>query len=295
MVKTLAKRLYIFSLFLFLYAPIIVLALYSFNSARSRGTWDGFTLKWYIELFQDRQIMTSLYYSLIIAVISSIVATFIGTLAAFGIHPMKTLPRAAVMNLTYLPVLNPDIVTGISFMLLFIFFHLRLGFMTLLLSHITFNIPYVILSVLPRIKQLDKSLYEAALDLGATPSFAFRRVILPEIMPGVISGLLLAFTLSLDDFVISFFTTGSGVSNLSITIYSMARRGINPKINALSTLMFVSVLSLLIIINVIMSRQQSNRLKEEDQSEKNHAKSVDRHDHHPDPHQRVPQHTQEHA
>lgn len=262
MVKSLAKRFYILLLFLFLYAPIIVLALYSFNSSRSRGTWDGFTLRWYIDLFQDQQIMKSLYYSLIIAVISSFVATFVGTMAAFGIHPMKQLPRSTVMNLTYLPVLNPDIVTGISFMLLFIFVHLRLGFLTLLLAHITFNIPYVILSVLPRIKQLDKSLYEAALDLGATPVFAFRRVILPEIMPGVITGLLLAFTLSLDDFVISFFTTGSGVSNLSITIYSMARRGINPKINALSTLMFISVLALLIIVNISMSRQQTNKSKE---------------------------------
>ncbi|HEX2954472.1 MAG TPA: ABC transporter permease [Bacillota bacterium] len=262
MVRRFIKRFYIFMLFLFLYAPIVVLAIYSFNNARSRGSWEGFSLRWYIELFQDRQIMTSLYYSLVIAGISSLVATFVGTLAAFGIHHMKSIPRTTVMNLTYLPVLNPDIVTGISFMLLFIFVHLRLGFLTLLLSHITFNIPYVILSVLPRIKQLDKSLYEAAVDLGATPFFAFRRVVLPEIRPGVITGLLLAFTLSLDDFVISFFTTGSGVSNLSIMIYSMARRGINPKINALSTLMFISVLTLLIIVNILMSRQQSTKAKE---------------------------------
>jgi spermidine/putrescine transport system permease protein len=209
-------------------------------------------------MFQDRHILTSLYYSLLIGLIASIAATVIGTAAAFGINNMKNLPQTAIMNLTYIPVLNPDIVTGISFMLLFIFLHLRLGFTTLLLSHITFNIPYVILSVLPRIKQLDKSLYEAALDLGATPTQVFQKIILPEIMPGVITGLLLSFTLSLDDFVISFFTTGSGVSNLSITIYSMARRGINPKINALSTLMFVSVLILLIIVNILMSRQQSN-------------------------------------
>lgn len=262
MVKGFLKRFYIFGLFVFLYAPIVVLAIYSFNSARSRGSWDGFTFRWYIELFQDRQIMTSLYYSLVIAGLSSIVATFVGTLAAFGIHNMKNIPRTMVMNLTYLPVLNPDIVTGISFMLLFIFIQLRLGFLTLLLSHITFNIPYVILSVLPRIKQLNKNLYEAALDLGATPALAFRRVILPEIRPGVITGLLLAFTLSLDDFVVSFFTTGSGVSNLSIIIYSMARRGINPKINALSTLMFISVLTLLIIVNVLMSRQRSVKTKE---------------------------------
>lgn len=262
MVKHFLKRGYLILLLGFLYAPIIVLALYSFNSSRSRGSWDGFTLRWYLEMFQDRQIMTSLYYSLIIGVIAALSATIIGTMAAFGIDNMKTLPRATVMNLTYLPVLNPDIVTGISFMLLFIFLRLKLGFITLLLSHITFNIPYVILSVLPRIKQLDKSMYEAALDLGATPLEAFRKIVLPEIMPGVFTGLLLAFTLSLDDFVVSFFNTGSGVSTLSITIYSMARRGINPKINALSTLMFVSVLTLLIIVNVMMSKQKNTKSKE---------------------------------
>ncbi|TCL55574.1 spermidine/putrescine transport system permease protein [Hydrogenispora ethanolica] len=262
MVKLFMKRGYLFGIFLFLYAPIIVLALYSFNNSHSRGVWDGFTLKWYIQMFQDRQILTSLYYSLVIGTIASLVATVIGTMAAFGIDNMKSLPQGTVMNLTYLPVLNPDIVTGIAFMLLYIFLHLQLGFMTLLLSHVTFNIPYVILSVLPRIKQLDRSMYEAALDLGATPALAFRKVILPEIMPGVLTGLLLSFTLSLDDFVISFFTTGSGVSNLSITIYSMARRGINPKINALSTLMFVSVLTLLIIVNIMMARQKAVKSKE---------------------------------
>lgn len=263
MVNRMFKRAYITFIYFFLYAPIIVLAIYSFNNSRTRGSWTGFTIKWYLAMFQDHQIMTSLYYSLVIGAIAAFVATFIGTLAAFGIDNMKPLPRATFMNLTYLPVLNPDIVTGISFMLLFIFIRLRLGFVTLLLSHITFNIPYVILSVLPRVKQLDKNMYEAALDLGATPGLAFRKVILPEIMPGVITGLLLAFTLSLDDFVISFFNTGSGVSTLAITIYSMARRGVNPKINALSTLMFVSVLTLLITVNIMMSRQKRSKIKEE--------------------------------
>ena len=164
-----------------------------------------------------------------------------------------------IMNLTYLPVLSPDIVTGVSLMILFIFINLKLGFFSLLIAHITFNIPYVILSVLPKLKQLDKNLLEAALDLGASPLYAIRRVIIPEIMSGVITGFLLAFTLSLDDFVISFFTTGSGVSNLSITIYSMARRGINPKINALSAIMFVSVLLLLAIVNLRMSKDNNNR------------------------------------
>ncbi len=263
MVKSLLKRGYIFLIFAFLYAPIIVLAIYSFNNSRSRGAWDGFTLRWYLEMFSDRQILTSLYYSLFIGIIASVAATFIGTMAAFGIHNMRTIPQAVVMNLNYLPVVNPDIVTAISFMLLFIFIKARLGFWTLLLAHVSFCIPYVILSVLPRIKQLDKHLYEAALDLGATPNLAFRKVVLPEIFPGVITGLLLSFTLSVDDFVISFFTTGSGVSNLAITIYSMARRGINPKINALSTLMFVSVLILLIIVNILAERQNTAKKKSE--------------------------------
>jgi spermidine/putrescine transport system permease protein len=261
-VKRFLKWGYLALILFFLYAPIIVLILYSFNSSRSRGAWEGFTFRWYIEMLRDRQILTSLYYSLVTAIISSLAATIIGTMAALGIHNMKPLPQQATMNLTYLPVLSPDIVTGISFMLLFIFIQMRLGFTTLLLSHITFNIPFVILSVLPRIRQFDKSIYEAALDLGASPGHAFRKVVLPEIMPGVITGLLLAFTLSLDDFVISFFTTGSGVSTLSITIYSMARRGVNPKINAISTLLFVSVLLLLITVNIMMARQQTAKTKE---------------------------------
>lgn len=263
MVSRILKRAYMFLLYLFLYAPIIVLAFYSFNNSRTRGAWTGFTFKWYLALFQDRQIMTSLYYSLSIGVIAAFVATIIGTLAALGINHLKPIPRTVIMNLTYLPVLNPDIVTGISLMLLFIFVRLKLGFLTLLLSHITFNIPYVILSVLPRVKQLDQNMYEAALDLGATPGLAFRKVILPEIMPGVVTGWLLAFTLSLDDFVISFFNTGSGVSNLSIIIYSMARRGINPKINALSTLLLVSILALLVTVNLMMSRQRHLKIREE--------------------------------
>ena len=218
MVGKFFKKFYMSIIFLFLYAPIAVLMIYSFNDSRSRGSWGGFTLKWYKQLFQDRQIMSALYNTILIAVLSSIIATVIGTAAAIGIHNMKKLPKRLVMNLTYLPVLNPDIITGISLMLLFIFMNMKLGFFTMLLAHITFNIPYVILSVLPKLKQLNKHLYEAALDLGATPWYAFRQVILPELMPGIITGCLLAFTLSIDDFVISFFTTGAGVSNLSINI-----------------------------------------------------------------------------
>ena len=256
------KRFYTFIIFFFLYAPIIVLMIFSFNNSKSRAKWDGFTFKWYAELFRDSEILSSLYYTVIIAVISSLVATVIGTIAAIGIHNMSKVKKNIVMNLTYLPVINPDIVTGISLMILFIFIKLDLGFITLLFAHITFNIPYVILSVMPKLKQLNKHIYEAALDLGATPLRAFWKVILPEIMPGVVTGALLAFTLSLDDFVISFFTTGSGVSNLSITIYSMARRGINPKINALSTIMFITVLLLLIIVNKRISAEENTSGKE---------------------------------
>jgi spermidine/putrescine transport system permease protein len=252
------KRLYLIIIFVFLYAPVLTLIVFSFNDSKSRGNWGGFTLKWYGALFRDRQVMSSLYYTIIIALLSAFIATVTGTAAAVGIHNMKKMFRSVVMNLTYIPVISPDIVTGISLLILFVFVRLNLGFTTLLLAHITFNIPYVILSVLPKLKQLNKHMYEAALDLGAKPLYAFFRVILPEIMPGVVTGFLLAFTLSLDDFVISFFTTGSGVSTLSITVYSMARLGISPKINALSALMFIVVLVLLLIVNKRSSSGNKN-------------------------------------
>lgn len=256
------SKFYSALILLFLYAPIVVLIIFSFNSSKSRGTWGGFTFNWYVELFKDSQIMKALYYTIIIAVLSSAIATVAGTVAAIGIHNMKKKPKAILLNINNIPVLNPDIVTGVSLMILFITIGLRLGFTTVLIAHLVFNIPHVILCVLPKLRQLDDNIYEAAVDLGATPLQAFFKVILPEIMPGIISGTIMAFTLSLDDFVISFFTTGSGVTNLSITIYSMARRGINPKINALSTLMFVSVLSLLFLINKRDNKNLKNRKEE---------------------------------
>lgn len=249
MVEKGLKRLYTFLIFLFLYAPIIVLIVFSFNNSKSRGAWNGFTFKWYIELFKDREVLRALYITLFVAITSSIISTILGTLAAIGIYNMNGFTKKFVLNLNYLPVLNPDIVTAVSLMALFRFVKLEFGLFTMLLSHITFCLPYVILSILPKLKQMNKHIYEAAMDLGATPFYALRRVIIPEIMPGIITGGLMAFTLSIDDFVISFFNTGHGVSNLSITIFSMARRGINPIINALSTLMFISMLVLLLIIN----------------------------------------------
>ncbi|MDD3613400.1 MAG: ABC transporter permease [Clostridia bacterium] len=265
------KKAYVYLIFIFLYAPIGILIIYSFNDSRSRGAWGGFTLRWYSELFKDRQIMNALYYTLAIAVIASIVATIVGIAAAIGIFSMKKFKRELMLNINHLPILNPDIVTGIALMLLFASVKLPLGFLSMLLAHITFCIPYVILSIMPKLKQMNKHLYEAALDLGATPFYAFKRVIMPEIMPGVITGFLLALTLSLDDFVISFFTTGNGVTNLSITVESMARRGISPKLNALSTLMFLAVLLLLIVVNIRTSKDADER---REKNEKIHQSGV---------------------
>lgn len=249
MVGKFLKRFYTFLIFGFLYAPIVVLAVFSFNDSKSTAKWDGFTIDWYKSLFQNDHIMKALYYTVLVAVISAVIATVIGTLAAFGIFYMKSWRQKLVLNINSIPILNPDIVTGVSLMTLFVFLNIELGLITMIIAHVTFCIPYVVLSVLPKFKQMPGEMLEAALDLGATPWYAFKKVIYPEIKPGIITGALIAFTLSIDDFVISFFNTGSGVTNLSIAIYSMARRGIKPEINALSTLMFLTVLILLLIIN----------------------------------------------
>lgn len=243
------KRAFVALILLFLYAPIVVLIVNSFNASRLRGSWDGFTLQWYVNLFNDREVLRALYNTLLIAILATLISTVIGTLAALGIHSLRKNTRSVVMNLNYLPVLNPDIVTAVALMLLFGFAGLKLGFLTLLLAHVSFTIPYVVLSVLPKLDQMNPNLFEAGLDLGAEPMYALRKIVLPEISPGIVTGALLAFTLSIDDFVISFFTTGHGVANLSTTIFSMARRGINPVINALSTLMFIAMIVLLLIIN----------------------------------------------
>ena len=253
------KKLRIFYsvlVFFFLYAPIAVLMFYSFNDSRYRGQWGGFSLRWYYELLDDRIILQAFYNTVTIAIFTTIIATILGTLAAIGLSNIKGIRKKVIMNLNYIPVVSPDILIGISLMILFIFLNIRLGYMSLLLAHITFCTPYVILAVLPKISQLNKHLFEAALDLGATPFQAVRKVILPQIMPGVFTGALLSFTLSLDDFVVSFFTTGSGVSTLPIAIYSMAKRGINPKINAVSTILFIVVLALLIIINYRINKDE---------------------------------------
>lgn len=251
--KNKLSKLYLYLIFIFLYAPIIVLIIYSFNESKYR-VWTGFSFKWYIELFSDSKIMEALYNTFFVAVIASILSTIIGTVAAIGINNLKKWKKTAVMNITMLPVLNPDIVTGISLMLLFYIAKLPTGRFTLILAHMAFCIPYVILSVMPKLKQVNNTTYEAALDLGATPAYATWKITVPEIMPGVINGLLMAFTLSIDDFIVSYFTTGPGVENLSILIYNAARKGVSPSINALSALMFSVILILLVIINIRTSK-----------------------------------------
>lgn len=251
--KSKLSRLYLYLIFIFLYAPIIIMIIYSFNESKYR-VWTGFSFKWYIELFQDRQIIEALSNTLIVAVVASVLSTIIGTAAAIGIDGLKRWKKTAVMNVTMLPVLNPDIVTGISLMLLFYIAKLPTGIFTLILAHLAFCIPYVILSVMPKLKQVNNTTYEAALDLGATPLLATMKITLPEIMPGIITGFLMAFTLSIDDFIVSYFTTGPGVENLSILIYNAARKGVSPSINALSALMFSVILILLVVINIRTSK-----------------------------------------
>ncbi len=252
-------NVYLALILLFLYLPIFVLIVFSFNETKSRSVFSGFTFDWYIRLFNNKAIISSLINTLIIATLASIISTVLGTLAAIGINGMKKVPKTLVMNITNMPVINPEIVTGVSMMLLFVFFAARMrlefGFVTLLIAHITFDVPYVILNIMPKFKQMDPHLFEAAQDLGCSPFQAFRKAILPEIMPGIISGFLMAFTYSLDDFVISYFTSGSTSQTLPITIYSMTRRKISPEINALSTILFLVVMAILIVKNVIENKQ----------------------------------------
>lgn len=261
--KTLSK-IYNTLIFIFLYAPILVLIIFSFNDSRSRVVWNGFSLRWYETLFQDSELLDSLWLTLTVAVIATVVSTLIGTAAAVGIHGMNGKLRKVFMTVNNIPMVNPEIVTGIALMLLFVFIYratgiLQPGFAALLLSHITFCIPYVLLQVMPKLRQTDKHLYEAALDLGCHPMAAFIKVVMPEIMPGIATGALMAFTMSLDDFVISLFTSGSSAQNLSVTIYAMVKRRITPEINALSTLMFGTVLILLILVNVLQIRGKPKR------------------------------------
>lgn len=252
------SKVYLGLVLMFLYVPIFVLIVFSFNTTKSRSVMSGFTFDWYIKLFKNEIIISSLVNTILVAVLASIVATILGTAAAVGINSMRKLPKSIILNITNFPIINPEIVTGVSLMLLFVFFAARMnvefGFVTLLIAHITFDVPYVILNVMPKFKQMDPFLYEAAQDLGCNPFKAFFKVVLPEIMPGVVSGFLMSFTFSLDDFIISYFTCGSSMQTLPVTIYSMTRRKVSPEINALSTIIFLVVVVVLIIKNLVERR-----------------------------------------
>ena len=234
---------------IFLYAPILVMIALSFNASVSRSQWTGFTLNWYVQLFHDPVILGALKTTLEVAVIATVISTIIGTLGAIGIHSMNTGMANALINVSYLPMTTPDIVTGVSLMLMFIFAHVPLGKWTMIMAHIAFDIPYVLFSVMPKLRQMNPNLYEAALDLGCHPIKALYKVIIPEIMPGIFTGALLAFTMSLDDFVISYFTSSDMYPNLSRIVYSSTKLGVKPTMYALSTLMFVTILLLLVLIN----------------------------------------------
>lgn len=258
------SKMYMSLLLMFLYLPIIVLIVFSFNTTKSRTVFDGFTFDWYIRLFQNELIMKSLWNTILISISSAIISTILGTAAAIGINNMRKFPKAVVMNINNVPIVNPEIVTGVSLMLLFVFFAARMnfnfGFGTLLIAHITFDVPYVILNVMPKFRQMNPNIYEAAQDLGCSPIKAFFKVVLPEIMPGIVSGFLISFTYSLDDFIISYFTSGATSQTLPITIYSMTRRKVSPEINALSTIIFLVVVIVLIVKNILEKRSKEERV-----------------------------------
>ena len=263
--RRIGSRLFMALVFLFLYAPIFVLIVFSFNSSKSRAVWTGFSLDWYRELFQDSEILSALSTTLSVSVLAALIATVAGTFAAIGFYNMRKRWSRPLLTINNIPVINADIATGVSLCLLFVaaggILHFDLGYVTLLIAHITFNIPYVIMSIMPKLYQMDKNLIDAAQDLGCTWMQAFYKVVIPEIMPGIINGLLIAFTMSIDDFVISYFTAGSKVQTLSMTIYAMTRKRISPEINAVSTLLFVTVLLLLDIVNIRELRQENARKK----------------------------------
>ena len=248
------RTIYLTVVMLFLYIPILTLMIFSFNESKSMFKWTGFSLRWYGEMFADEQIISAILNTFSIAAVSSFLATILGTLACVGIMAMRKRSENVMMGLNNITLLNADIVTGISLMLGFIAFGFYLNRGTVLLAHITFSVPYVILSVMPKFKQLGPGSYEAALDLGASPSYAFRKVVLPELRSGIVAGFLLAFTMSVDDFVVTHFTRGAGINTISTLIYSQVKVGIRPTLFALSSLIFVTVLAMLLVVNRLSDR-----------------------------------------
>ena len=259
----LMQRVYIILFFCFMYLPIAYMIVFSFNQSKGYSLFTGFTFKWYRSLFTNASILHALWVSVEVAVLSAIIATVLGTAASLGIASMSRKSRLLVTNITYIPVFNPEIITGISLMLLFVFFaarmNLEFGFVTLVIAHITFDVPYVILNVMPKLKQTDSSLRDAAMDLGCTPLQAFFKVTLHEIAPGIVSGAIMAFTMSLDDFVISYFVTGSSFITLPVEIYNYTKKPIQPKIYALFTLMFIVILVLMVVMNLLQAKSEKNR------------------------------------
>lgn len=249
-----ATKIYPILILIFLYTPILILILFSFNSSRRRISWEGFTFHWYTEIMK-RDILQALFVTISVALIATVFATILGTLSAIGIYNLKNKQRKIVLSLNSLPILNPEIVTAISLMVLFVALRFRFGYGTMLLAHIIFDTPYVILAIFPKIKQLDPNVFEAALDLGATPMQAIRKILLPQLSPGIITGALIAFTMSIDDFVISYFTTANGVENLSIWIYNQTKKSVTPAAYAISTIMLLLVVSLLTIIFVRLVKE----------------------------------------
>ena len=244
----------------FFYAPILYMIVYSFNDSRSLTKFSGFSLQWYEKMFNDSAMMESLFYTIAIAVLATVISTFVGTITAIGLSKSKRILKNIVEQVNQIPIMNPEIVTAIGLLMFFSAIHVKKGFMTLLLAHIMFCIPYVILSIMPKLRSLNPNLMEAAMDLGATPWQALTKVVVPQIMPGIISGALIAFTMSFDDFIISYFVTGNGVSNISITVYTMSKR-VNPSINALSTLIIVILTVVLVIMNVVPAMIERSKKK----------------------------------
>lgn len=253
--KAFLKRSYVGLVFFLLYAPILVMIVCSFNSSKARTVWGGFTLDWYIQLFQNRAVLDAVRTSLLLTGSAALIATVLGTLACVGMAAMGAKSQGVLTSVTNIPMLNADIVTGIAVMLLFVRF-MNLGYTSMLIAHITLCIPYIILNVMPKLRQTNKSVYEAALDLGAAPVYAFCKVVLPELMPAIFSGFLLAFTISLDDFIITYFTKGAGINTISTMLYQEVRRGINPQMYAMSTLLFLSILLILFVANRISETQE---------------------------------------
>ena len=269
--RKILSRIYMVMIMAFFYLPILYTVVFSFNSGRSLTRFDGFSLRWYEKMFSDANMMKAIFYTIIIALLATAISTVAGTIAAIGLSNCKKLVRGTMEQVNNLPLTNPDIVTAIGLLMFFSMLGLEKGFVTMLLAHVMFCIPYVMLSVMPKLRSLDPNLADAALDLGATPWQALTKVIVPQIMPGIISGALVAFTMSFDDFIISYFVTGNGINNISILVYTMSKR-VNPSINALSTLIILIITVVLVLMNVIpMFKEWKEKKEKEKQQEESAA------------------------